>query len=193
MYKYCLTSINYYSCYAVMRSVGELGSVFPDVDHIWRNVKNKTLINFILNKFIHLTGGKHRSKHTHSLEICVGLFYASIYLMNINYKKSLIDITNYQVGLLILTSFFTGWLSHLASDAMTVGGIYIFGKNVRLVPKKLFNLRFNTGGDWEKWVYNTTLKVNNIITAIVLLYPLILSERFQEFSRNAIRYIVGLS
>ena len=44
------------------------GAEINDVDHEWEYVKNKTKINRVINVIIHMLGGKHRSKITHSWE-----------------------------------------------------------------------------------------------------------------------------
>lgn len=176
LYKYRVSEINYYLMFAIMMGLSTKGALFPDVDHSWRNVKEKTVINWCLNKLIHTTGGKHRSWQTHSLDICLFSWILFIKMLKGTFEANIISAVNYQVALLVLNAYYTGWISHLLSDMLTVGGIHILilkKKNVRIVPKKLFGIEFKTGQSWEKWVYKTTLKINAVLTVIALIYPFI--------------------
>ena len=53
VYKLHLSQTGYYVNLIVMLVCGKQGALFPDVDHIWQNVKEKTTINFVINKIIH--------------------------------------------------------------------------------------------------------------------------------------------
>lgn len=169
-----VSSVNYYMCLVVMLMASKAGALFPDVDHIWKNVKEKTAINWVINKIIHITGGTHRSWQTHSIDICtVFTLFAFIfpgYLMN----KGYIDNTNKEVMSLLLLGFACGWISHLYSDMLTIGGVRLLcfvDKKLRLVPKQLFGLRFSTGDEWEEFNYKLMRILNIFIGIIALIYP----------------------
>ena len=66
-------------------------ALFPDVDHVWKNVKEKTAVNWLVNKFIHITGGTHRSRHTHSWDLCLMPFAGLLYLTNVLHGKGYIN------------------------------------------------------------------------------------------------------
>lgn len=179
LYKYRVLEINYYLMFAIMMGLCTKGALFPDVDHAWQNVKEKTVVNWTLNKLIHATGGKHRSWQTHSLDICLFSWFFIVAWLNGMYEAEKLSALNYQVGLLILNAYYTGWISHLISDMLTIGGVYILilkKKKIKFVPRKLFGIEFKTGGSWEQWVYKSTVKINAILTVITLIYPLIFDE-----------------
>ena len=81
VYKYSLSEINYYLALPIILMASKYGALFPDLDHIWQNVKEKTVPNWIINKLIHITGGKHRSWQTHSIDILAifGELYFQVY------------------------------------------------------------------------------------------------------------------
>lgn len=138
LYKFGVSKIGYYPMLIIMLSAGQEGAKFPDKDHDWKNVKDKTALNYIINKVIHLTGGKHRSWQTHSLDIWI---YSAIVTLFINrglYKGGTIDVINYEVIMIILVGFFVGWLSHLVSDMLTSAGIrltFLRNRKIAFVPQ----------------------------------------------------------
>lgn len=169
-----ILEINYYLSMLIMLQFGKYGALFPDLDHGWRNVKEKTIPNLVVNKVIHMTGGRHRSWQTHSLDI--GLLFTLIVnsLPSILNKYGLIDGVNKEVLWLILMGFSLGWLSHLFSDMLTSGGIRItcFSKiKIALVPRELLGFKFNTGHEWEKFVYKVTRVMNIVIGVVVVIFP----------------------
>lgn len=187
LYKYRVSEIYYYFIYLIMMGLATKGALFPDVDHAWRNVKDKTVTNWLLNKAIHLTGGTHRSWQTHSIDICIISCIILYRTMKGLYGTGAMSDVNYQVGLIILVAYYTGWLSHLVSDMLTTAGIYIFllkKMNIKLVPKKIGKLKFTTGDVWEKFVYQTTLKVNVVLTIITLIYPFIFDLKTTAWIMN---------
>lgn len=176
LYSLNVSPINYYISMIIMLQIGKYGALFPDIDHSWQNVKEKTAPNFIINKIIHLTGGKHRSWQTHSLDIAILStiigYNIPIYLYNI--QK--IDSLNREILSIVIIGFCIGWLSHLFSDMLTLAGVRItaFSKRkIALVPKQLFRLRFNTGNQWEGFVYQSIKILNLVIGIIAIAYPLI--------------------
>lgn len=134
-WKLGVTSINYYISLVVILLFGKQGALFPDVDHIWRNVKEKTIINRVLNTIIHLTGGVHRSWQTHSWDIWLLSLIGSTYL-SILFLSDL-DRT---IMIIIIIGFWSGWFSHLFSDMLSSGGVRILcwlkKSTVSLVPKQ---------------------------------------------------------
>jgi membrane-bound metal-dependent hydrolase YbcI (DUF457 family) len=168
-----MTEVNYYLAMIIMLQFGKYGALFPDIDHSWQNVKEKTVPNMIVNKLIHLTGGKHRSWQTHSIDIALVVTVISFTLPDILLKNGLITEVNMEVLGLVLVGFSLGWLSHLFSDMLTSAGVRVLcysKKKVALVPKELFGIRFNTGHDWENWVYKVTRVLNVFIGIISILY-----------------------
>ena len=220
IYNNNISEVNYYLMVAIMIAFGEAGALFPDIDHTWRNVKDKTTVKWILNKIIHATGGRHRSWQTHSWDICI-LFTGFCYLSSISmYDKGILTKTNFEVLNIITSGFNLGWISHLFSDMLTSSGVRIFSfssKKVALVPKyvsrtkllvmsigltllgavaigfnfnvgwliilvglwmcylaiKLGNIRFNTGKEWEAFVYKVTKTINRLAGILVLVYPIL--------------------
>ena len=111
-----------------------LGGAFPDWDQVWGSVPYKGFAAFITNKIIHATGGKHRSRHTHSIDIsiivCVALMYLSFKTFG---AQSFIFV--------LAAGFASGWISHLVADGFTHDGIYLSflskRRNIRFVPKQI--------------------------------------------------------
>lgn len=133
-WKLGITEINYYIGLIVLILFGKQGALFPDVDHTWRNVKEKTILNRVINLLIHITGGRHRSWQTHSWDIWLYSFIISIYI-TFRFLNGL-DKT---VMILIIFGFWSGWFSHLFSDMLSSGGVRIFcfwKKTISIVPKQ---------------------------------------------------------
>lgn len=138
-YTFNITDTNYFVCMIVMYLAGRQGALFPDVDHFWKNVKEKTPVNWVINKIIHITGGKHRSRHTHSWDICLVSWLVAIYLNN----KYLTGNSQAMMFILIL-GFWCGWISHLISDMLTSDGVYLFcwrKKRTAIVPKQASRIK----------------------------------------------------
>ena len=179
LYSKGLTEINYYLALIIMLQVGKCGALFPDVDHSWNNVKEKTMPNLIVNKLIHLTGGKHRSWQTHSIDI-VAIFTVIAFMLPTKlYELGKITTVNREVLSIILIGFSMGWISHIFSDMLTSAGVRLFcvsRSKVALVPKQLFGMKFKTGEDWEKFVFSLTRMLNIVIGLACLVYPVIESR-----------------
>lgn len=187
---YSVIDINFYLQVIIMLAIGKSGALFPDVDHIWKNVKEKTTINWILNKLIHITGGKHRSRHTHSWDICLVSFILAI--IGVNYFESIGLINNLDicVAFIILCGFYSGWISHLFSDMLSSTGVYLtcFSKmTIKFVPKQLFGFKFNTGGAWENFCFNLIRIINFLTGLFVIFYPFIVDENYQNFFINVLK------
>lgn len=176
LYKHGLTQINYYLALPILILVSQYGALFPDVDHHWASVKNKTVPNWIINKAIRLTGGKHRSWQTHSIDIVVIATIVAYYLPNILLTSGKITTVNKEVLSILMLGFVSGWLSHILSDMMTSAGVRLvcFNKyKVRLVPKSIGSLRFNTGNDWEAFNFKVVRGINLVLGFIATIYPLL--------------------
>jgi len=97
LYNSGVSHVNYYLALIIMLKIGKAGALFPDIDHEWQNVKEKTTGNWVVNKIIHLLGGKHRSWVTHSIDIaawfCMISYFGPKYLL----QRGMIDQVNYEV------------------------------------------------------------------------------------------------
>ena len=111
------------------------GAKFSDLDHLWKNIKEKTALNRIINSLIKLTGWGHRNPVTHSFDI-----WLISYILIVGSVSHLIS---YQVLskiiIMITTAFWIGWFTHLIADAMSMDGtrFFFWNNNLRLrfVPK----------------------------------------------------------
>lgn len=182
LYAYGITQINYYLALGILILTSKYGALFPDVDHSWENVKEKTIPNWIINHIIHLTGGKHRSWQTHSIDIVVIVSICSYVIPMVLFTRGMITDINREVLSIILLGFSSGWLSHTFSDMLTSAGVRLFcfrKKKVCLVPKKIGNLRFNTGHEWEAFCFRAAKTINIILGIVCLLFPLVMSDAFK--------------
>lgn len=167
-------NVNYYLALIMLLTFSRNGGLFPDVDHHWSSVKEKTVFNWVVNKIIYYTGGRHRSWQTHSLDIGILFTAGSFYLPNWVYDKGWITEINKELATIILVGFSLGWLSHLFSDMLNYTGIRIVCWNkykIRLVPKQLFGMKFKTGDDWESFVDTFQKYLNIMIGVVVIIYP----------------------
>ena len=167
-----------------MLMAAKAGALFPDVDHNWSNVRDKTVINKIINTLIHITGGRHRSWQTHSLDICAVYSIASWFVPSILYSKGIISDMNREILLLLLTGFASGWISHMVADMLTSEGVSLvfWNKfNVKLVPKKIGPLRFNTGHEWEAFNYKLMKISGLVLGTICIVYPLFAEGMILKF------------
>lgn len=177
LYNLGMTEINYYLALIVMLQIGKYGALFPDIDHKWEYVKDKTLVNKIINKFIHATGGKHRSWQTHSIDIALICTVVSYILPKGLYDRGIINPVNKELLHIVMVGFCLGWLSHLFSDMLTSAGVritHVTDIKVALVPKSIGKLRFNTGNEWEQFVLRVTRILNIGIGIISIIYPFII-------------------
>ena len=173
-----LSSINYFLAIPIVMSISKSGALFPDIDHAWRNVGNKTVLNRILNIIIRHTGGKHRSRHTHSIDICIWFIVITYWVPNYLYRMGYLSQVNKEVAVLLAMSFASGWVSHLFSDMLTVDGVYPFvfaKKRIAFVPKQIGKIKFSTGSDWEKFNYNFIKVTNKIVGVVCLAYPIVIN------------------
>lgn len=171
-----LSQVNYYLALIIVLMTAKAGALFPDVDHAWVNVHNKTIINKIINTLIHVTGGKHRSWQTHSWDICIIFSIFSYFLPNYLYNVDKISIINKEIATLVLFGFSSGWISHLFSDMLTSAGVRVlcFIKfYARFVPRQILGFKFNTGNEWEAFNYKVIKIINIMLGTVCILYPLI--------------------
>lgn len=171
LYSKGLTSINYYLALPILISTAKYGALFPDLD---QGAKDKSIINLFIYKIIILTGGKHRSRHTHSVDITLLAVMISLNLPNALYEAGKITIINKEVMTLLLVGFTSGWVSHIIADMLTSDGVYFLSflnKKIALVPKRIFGLRFNTGNEWEAFNFRVMRMVNIVLGTITLAYP----------------------
>lgn len=179
LYRMGMTEVNYFLALIIMLHVGKYGALFPDIDHHWQNVKEKTVPNWIINKIIHMTGGKHRSWQTHSIDIVAVVTILSFIIPDRLYVMEKISKVNMEVLSIIMIGFSLGWMSHIFSDMLTSAGVRLFCWNkfkVALVPKQLFGVRFNTGNEWEHFVCNISKGFNVVIAVVAICYPILMSE-----------------
>lgn len=130
--------LNYYISLVIMLLCSPIGADFPDWDRGYKQLGTKNLITWLISGLIHLTGGRHRSRHTHSLDICI----VSYVIISLIWSANLINVKEVDLVVVatMINGFYAGWLSHLFADALTSDGIYIFfwcKKRVGFVPKKL--------------------------------------------------------
>lgn len=133
-----IVELNYYLMLIIMVFVGNAGALFPDLDSNWKTLKNKTKLKWVINKLIHITGGKHRSWQTHSLDICLLVGIAGYVLLYKGKSLNIFSDSDYEVALIILIGFILGWISHLFSDMLTPNGIRLlfFSKfKLSVVPR----------------------------------------------------------
>lgn len=174
-YKYGVTQINYYIALIIILKAAESGALFPDVDHSWQNVSEKTVPNKIINTLIHITGGSHRSWQTHSWDISIIFTAIAYFLPKYLYYVGKLSVVNYEILSLLLLGFASGWISHLFSDMLTSAGVKVIcfvDFKVKFVPRKLFGLRFNTGHGWEEFNFKVMKVLNVFLAVICIVYPL---------------------
>ena len=174
-YKYGVTQINYYVALIIILKAAESGALFPDVDHFWQNVSEKTVPNKIINTLIHITGGSHRSWQTHSWDISIIFTAIAYFLPKYLYYVGKLSVVNYEIISLLLLGFASGWISHLFSDMLTSAGVKVIcfvDFKVKFVPRKLFGLRFNTGHGWEEFNFKVMKALNVFLAIICIMYPL---------------------
>lgn len=174
MYKNGLTEVNYYLTIPIMLSSAKYGALFPDVDHTWQNVKDKTVPNKIINTLIHATGGKHRSWQTHSIDIVLICAILSSIVPRALLVNEIISVVNFEVMQILCWGFMAGWISHIFSDMLTHAGVRVlcFSNNkIALVPKSIGSLRFNTGNEWESFVYKAMKIINIPLGMFILVLP----------------------
>lgn len=174
-YEIGINNINYYLLLILILLISKCGALFPDLDHNWENVKEKNIINRIINVIIHVTGGKHRSWQTHSWDICIISLIIALNISDVLYKSEILTEVNKEIFNIIIVGFYIGWISHLFSDMLTGEGVRIFcwyKKKIAFVPKKILGFKFNTGDKWEQFNYNLLGMINTLLILLAITYPI---------------------
>lgn len=173
-YDKSITEINYYLSLIIILIVSKKGAVFPDLDHTWKNIGDKSVPNKIINTLIHITGGKHRSWQTHSIDICIiSTILCYIVPMKLHEVGRITNV-NKEVMIIVGLGFCSGWISHLFSDMLTSAGVRLvcfLDFKIKLVPKRIGKLRFNTGNEWEAFNYKMVSIINKILGLLSVIYP----------------------
>lgn len=178
IYSLGMTKINYYLALLIVLDASKHGALFPDLDHHWNNINinNKTVPSRIINLTIRCTGGTHRSWQTHSIDIATWFTAGAFIIPYLLYKYELFSLLNKEVLSILWLGFASGWISHLFSDMLTSEGVRLFcfsKKKIKLVSRKIGKLRFNTGNEWEKFVYNVMKKINILLGVLSVMYPIL--------------------
>ena len=176
IYRMGLSEVNYYLALPILILTSRYGAQFPDFDHEWRSVGNKTVPTWIINKLIHLTGGRHRCWQTHSIDIVVVAALMTYFVPDIMLSTGKISTVNKEVISIISMGFMSGWISHMIADMLTSAGVRLvcFMKfKIAFVPKQIFSFRFNTGHDWEAFNYKIVRFANILLGVVCLVYPAI--------------------
>lgn len=179
LYNRGMQHINYYLALIMTIQFSKVGGLFPDIDHQWKNVKEKTAINWVINKIIHITGGKHRSWQTHSIDIVVGFCVLTFWLPGFLFEKNYIGVVDKEILSAMMTGFSLGWVSHILADMLNGVGVRLVcwsKKHVALVPKQLFGLKFKTGESWESFVSTFTQGLNIVTGCLAIIYPYIITK-----------------
>ena len=174
-------SVQYYICAVIMILAAKYGAVFPDFDHDWRSVGDKTAPKWVINKLIHATGGRHRSRHTHSWDIAIVITVASYVVPQWLAKTGQLGIVDAELLRVVWFGACCGWISHLVADMLTTGGVYlscICKKRVAIVPKVT---AFSTGGSWEASVLKVIKGINFLVGVACLTYPIWHDGKFIEY------------
>ena len=190
-YVFDITGINYYLGLIVALLVSKVGGKFPDLDHGWHNIGEKTIPHKIINTLIHITGGKHRSWQTHSIDIALWVTVAARWVPEILFSYGIIGVPDRSLMLVISLSFSAGYISHLFSDMLTSEGVYLicFMKlKVKFVPKKIFKFKFSTDSDWEKFNYVVMRFINILLGFGSLAFPMI--YRYKDSIQSYINTIL---
>ena len=190
LYDNNLSAINYYLSLPIILQMSRYGGLFPDIDHHWDNVKDKTVPHKIINTLIRITGGKHRSWHTHSIDIMAVFVLISYFLPNFLFAYGKVSDVNKEVLSILMLSFSAGWFSHIVADMMTSAGVRITcisDFKLKLVPRKIGELKFNTGNEWERFVYKCTRIINMIMGTLCLIYPFLRSGYVYELLNSIIK------
>ena len=161
-----LPEVNDFVQLAIMYPICSWGSIFSDLDHGADSIPDKDPVSVVINKFLRLTGAKHRSWQTHSLLVTGGFLFLLFALTNLGttYLQNQLD---WVVIRLLVMGFSVGVLSHLILDALSTAGVHIWpGFKLRFVPK---SSAFATGGKWETMVFwvliiGIALLIINLVT-----------------------------
>ena len=179
LYTRGMNNINYYLALIIIIQFSKVGALFPDVDHNWQNVKEKTAVNWVINKIIHITGGKHRSWQTHSIDITAGFCFLSAFLPEYLLTQGSINVVDKEILSVVMVGFSLGWVSHILADMLNGTGVRLVcwnKKHVAFVPKQMLGMKFKTGDSWENFVSTLTQGMNVVSGIIAILYPFLVQK-----------------
>lgn len=171
LYRFNEFRINYYIAMVLILPASNFGARIPDYDHNWGSVRDKTILAWIINKAIHMTGGRHRSWQTHSWDIALVFLAMAVAIPTKWYDAGGLGAYGRDIMMLILVGIASGWISHLVSDMLTWAGVRvscISNKKIRLVPKRFLGIQFKTGEEWESFVFTVTKVINVAIAAAAI-------------------------
>jgi membrane-bound metal-dependent hydrolase YbcI (DUF457 family) len=160
-----IPDVNPYLQLAVMYPISQWGSTFPDLDHHWDATPDKSPINWVVHKLLHLSHPKHRSWQTHSLLVTGGflLLLYTLVLVGDQYWLTA-SATDWLLIRMLVVGVILGISSHLFLDLINPSGIHLIpGIKIHLVPKTHF---FATGGTWEAFIIYPLCM---LITALVVV------------------------
>lgn len=149
---------------------------FNDYDQNWNSISEKTTLSRIVNTIVVKTGGTHRSKQTHSIDLCLAKYAFMLYLVAQGGRVGVLSDFEMSLIRVMLFGAFSGEFSHLLADMFNGDGVWpsIFSKKkIAFVPKKIGKYRFNTGGAWEKFFFMCCYRFNRVLEVIAVLYPLL--------------------
>ena len=154
----------------VMYPISYWASAFPDLDHHWDSVPNKTPMNRVVHFLLHLTRPKHRSWQTHSVLVTGGFMFL-LYVLAFHTEMSVLSHYDKVIVQLLVMGFIMGLSSHLFLDFINPSGIHIIPNlKMRLVPRTKF---FATGGTWENRVIYPLLSIVSYGMIVWLLWNMI--------------------
>lgn len=139
-----------------------LGSILPDIDQPTSNFWDAVPLGDVLGKVVPKTLGGHRNL-SHSL-LGVALFTWLFHLFVATFLKNGTFIDQ----MVLIQSFFVGFVAHLAADSVTVLGIPLFwpfGGNMGFPPRPFHGARIVTGKWFEHLI---VLPVSFVALGIVL-------------------------
>lgn len=174
----------------MMYPFASFGCIFSDLDHGPDTIPSKDPVAIGINKFLRMTGAKHRSWQTHSILVTGGfcfLLFALLYWLNTMYSGT-IEIACLTLALI---GFVCGLASHLILDAFSTAGIHIWpGFKLRFVPKSSM---FATGGTWEKIVFYILIVIMVLLFGKIFVFEII--EWFQSLNlmeNEIVKWVMGL-
>jgi membrane-bound metal-dependent hydrolase YbcI (DUF457 family) len=188
-----LSDINPLVLAVLMRTSGQVGAVFPDIDHAWNSVPGslKSIPGRVINVLIRATGGKHRAWHTHSLDVWAALTAAIVFLPLPPVFTEAVGATTIAALYALVFGFMAGWLSHLFADMLTPSGIQIlcFLKKfkLRLVPKWAM---FATNSKWEDMNFKFINAVN-AVAGIVFVGWAVYQSGWLDGLRGSLAHLIN--
>jgi hypothetical protein len=132
--------VRFYTMFPVVLLAAKWGAAYPDLDHHWGSIADHNGLNFIISWVIrNIFRGKHRSRFTHSWDICLAGMCGWVVLIIYMGKINTISETTEIMLLTVVGGVYSGYISHLVSDMLNGVGVHIlfFLDKVAFVPKKI--------------------------------------------------------